>query len=224
VVRAEVEPIRDPDQPIIGDDGREIDPSDHLPTDTWAPEPERKSRKPEVIIRFKHSPRPTSRGNDTSRPAGPPRVGFRTTTETDRPSKKYTPTHVHTREPVDRTPPRADRGHDSYGSYSHNRGYSTPTSAERPRSSRGSVSPSPSSRSPLYDYNTGPPIPSKVPISHGSPGYPVAASHVSTGNPGMDALSRELKTIDIGTVGCSPSRAVRKYAPPRPSVTMGYAS
>ncbi|CEJ57402.1 Putative Conserved serine proline-rich protein [Penicillium brasilianum] len=223
-VRAEVEPIRDPDQPIIGDDGREIDPSDHLPTDTWAPEPERKSRKPEVIIRFKHSPRPTSRGNDTSRPAGPPRVGFRTTTETDRPSKKYTPTHVHTREPVDRTPPRADRGHDSYGSYSHNRGYSTPTTAERPRSSRGSVSPSPGSRSPLYDYNTGPPIPSKVPISHGSPGYPVAASHVSTGNPGMDALSRELKTIDIGSVGCSPSRAVRKYAPSRPSVTMGYAS
>ena len=84
-VRSEVEPIRDPDQPIIGDDGREIDPSDHLPTDTWAPEPERKTRKPEVIIRFKHSPRPTSRGNDTSRTAGPARVGFRTTTE-DRPS------------------------------------------------------------------------------------------------------------------------------------------
>jgi hypothetical protein len=224
VVRSEVEPMRDPDQPIIGDDGREIDPSDHLPTDTWAPEPERKTpRKPEVIIRFKHSPRPTSRGNDSSRPAGPPRVGFRTT-ETDRPSKKYTPTHVHTREPVERTPPRADRGHESYGSYSHSRGYSTPTSVDRPRSSRGSVSPSPGSRSPLYDYNTGPPIPSKVPISHGSPGYPVAASHVSTGNPGMDALSRELKTIDIGSVACSPSRAVRKYAPPRPSVSMGYAS
>lgn len=223
-VRAEVEPSRDPDQPIIGDDGREIDPSDHLPTDTWAPEPERKSRKPEVIIRFKHSPRPTSRGNDTSRPVGPPRVGFRTTTETDRPSKKYTPTHFHTHEPVDRTPPRADRGHESYGSYSHSRGYTTPTSTERPRSSRGSVSPSPGSRSPLYDYSPGPPIPSKLPISHGSPGYPVAASHTSTGNPGMDALSRELKSIDIGSVGCSPSRAVRKYAPPRPSVTMGYAS
>lgn len=223
-VRSEVEPIRDPDQPIIGDDGREIDPSDHLPTDTWAPEPERKNRKPEVIIRFKHSPRPVSRGNDTSRTAGPPRVGFRTTTE-DRPSKKYTPTHIHTREPVDRTPPRVDRGgHESYGSYSHSRGYSTPASAERPRSSRGSVSPSPSTRSPLYDYNTGPPIPSKVPISHGSPAYPVAPSYASNGNPGMDALSRELQTIDIGSVACNPSRAVRKYAPPRPSATMGYAS
>ena len=39
--------------PIIGNDGREIDPSDHLPSDTWAPEPERKNRKPEVVIRFR---------------------------------------------------------------------------------------------------------------------------------------------------------------------------
>ncbi|KAL8644361.1 MAG: hypothetical protein Q9226_007803, partial [Calogaya cf. arnoldii] len=33
------------DGPIIGNDGREIDPSDHLPTDTWAPEPESKAPK-----------------------------------------------------------------------------------------------------------------------------------------------------------------------------------
>ena len=39
--------------PIIGNDGREIDPTDHLPSDTWAPEPARKTRKPEVVIRFK---------------------------------------------------------------------------------------------------------------------------------------------------------------------------
>jgi hypothetical protein len=48
----EVEKLRD-QGPIIGNDGREIDPSDHLPSDTWAPEPERKSRKPEVVIRFR---------------------------------------------------------------------------------------------------------------------------------------------------------------------------
>ncbi|KAJ5115124.1 hypothetical protein NUU61_000883 [Penicillium alfredii] len=230
IVRAESEPTRDA-APIIGDDGREIDPSDHLPTDTWAPEPERKNRKPEVIIRFKHSARPTSRGNDTpSRSAGPPRVGFRTTPDTgsysaDRPSKRYTPTHEHPgAESVDRTPPRADRGHESYGGYTHSRGYSTPTSADRPRSShRGSVSPSPSSHSPLYDYSTGPPIPSKVPIS-AAPSYPVTSSNPNSGNPGMDALSRELKTIDIGSVGCSPGRgAVRRYAPRSPA-TMGYAN
>lgn len=39
--------------PIIGNDGRIIDPSDHLPADTWAPEPERKNRKPEHVIRIR---------------------------------------------------------------------------------------------------------------------------------------------------------------------------
>ncbi|KAJ5917943.1 hypothetical protein N7454_010318 [Penicillium verhagenii] len=221
-IRAEREPIRDLSQPIIGDDGREIDPSDHLPTDTWAPEPERKNRKPEVIIRFKHAPRerPTSRGNDaTSRSTGPPRVGFRTeTTSYSSDRKRYTPSHTQpSPEPMDRA---AQRGYDNYGDgYTQPRGYSTPTSTERPRSSRGSVSPSPGSRSPLYDYAPGPPIPSKVPVSQGAPSYPVAAS-----NPGMDALSRELKTIEIGSAGCSPSRAVRRYAPPRQPASIGYAS
>ncbi|KAJ5197818.1 uncharacterized protein N7498_006935 [Penicillium cinerascens] len=218
--RPEIESVRDLDQPIIGDDGREIDPSDHLPAETWAPEPEKKNRKPEVIIRFKHSPRPTSRGNETPPRNTPPRVGFRTTPDT---YKRYNPTHVHT-DSVDRTPPRADRGHESYGSYTHSRGYNTPTSADRPRSShRGSVSPTPSARSPIYDYSSGPPIPSKVPISQGASAYPVASNDVRSGRPGMDALSRELSTIDIGSVACSPSRAVRKYAP-RPPASMGYAS
>ncbi|KAJ5623475.1 hypothetical protein N7490_012080 [Penicillium lividum] len=226
VLRAEMEPIRDLSQPIIGDDGREIDPSDHLPTDTWAPEPERKNRKPEVIIRFKHSPRdrPTSRGNDTtSRSTGPPGVGFRTeTTSYSSDRKRYAPSHSQpSSEPVG-TP---QRGYDNYGGgYTQPRGYSTPTSTERPRSSRGSVSPSPGSRSPLYDYSPGPPIPTKVPIAQGSPSYPVAASNTSSGNPGMDALSRELKTIEIGSASCSPSRAVRRYAPPRQSASIGYAS
>lgn len=48
----EVQKIRD-QGPIIGNDGRVIDPSDHLPSDTWAPEPERKERKPEHVIRIR---------------------------------------------------------------------------------------------------------------------------------------------------------------------------
>ncbi|KAJ5668534.1 uncharacterized protein N7477_007104 [Penicillium maclennaniae] len=221
--RSEFESIRDPNEPIIGDDGREIDPSDHLPTETWAPEPEKKNRKPEVIIRFKNSPRPTSRGNDTPVRSTPPRVGFRTTPDTSSDYRRYNPS-VHS-DFVERTPPRADRGQESYSSVTHSRGYSTPTSADRPRSShRGSVSPTPSARSPLYDYSPGPPIPSKVPVSQGAPAYPVASSNVRGGRPGMDALSRELSTIDIGSASCSPSRAVRRYAPPRPSASMGYAS
>lgn len=50
--QSEVQKLRD-QGPIIGNDGRVIDPSDHLPTDTWAPEPERKTRKPEMVIRYK---------------------------------------------------------------------------------------------------------------------------------------------------------------------------
>jgi hypothetical protein len=48
----ELDKMRDPG-PIIGNDGRIIDPSDHLPADTWAPEPERKNRKPEHVIRIR---------------------------------------------------------------------------------------------------------------------------------------------------------------------------
>ncbi|KAJ5555396.1 hypothetical protein N7461_003866 [Penicillium sp. DV-2018c] len=227
-VRAKVEAMRDAETPIIGDDGREIDPSDHLPTDTWAPEPERKNRKPEVIIRFKHSPRPTSRGNDTppTRSSGPPRVGFRpevTTYPSDRPVK-YTPTHVQASPgSMVRTPPRQDYSRERSDSYAQSRGYNAPTSVDRPRSSRGSVSPSPGSRSPLYDYSPGPPIPNKVPVI-GSPSYPVMSGGPNGGNVPMDALSRELSTIDIGSAACSPGRgAVRKYVPRAPA-SMGYAS
>lgn len=46
------------DGPIIGSDGRVIDPSDHLPTETWAPEPEAKAprKTAQVNLRFRNSP------------------------------------------------------------------------------------------------------------------------------------------------------------------------
>ncbi|KAK4937558.1 hypothetical protein LTR10_021850 [Elasticomyces elasticus] len=48
----EVDKLRE-QGPIIGNDGRVIDPSDHLPANTWAPEPERKNRKPEHVIKIR---------------------------------------------------------------------------------------------------------------------------------------------------------------------------
>ncbi|GAB7357592.1 hypothetical protein MBLNU459_g0100t1 [Dothideomycetes sp. NU459] len=36
-------PLPNPDDPIVGWDGRTIDPSDHLPVHSWAPEPEKKT-------------------------------------------------------------------------------------------------------------------------------------------------------------------------------------
>lgn len=196
--RSEAEAARD-GVPIIGDDGKEIDPSDHLPTDTWAPEPEKKNRKPEVIIRFKN-PRTGSAA---------PRAPYKPQSAGPSPTNWRHQSYV-SPDPSVHTPPR---GREAYAG----RGYGTPNS-DPPLAYRKSVSPSPShSPSSFYEPSSGPPIPAKVPIAQ-----PVNQSYSARGgNPGMDALSRELKSIDIGSVGCSPGRGVRRHAP-KASVT-GYA-
>ncbi|KAL4920902.1 hypothetical protein BDW62DRAFT_208663 [Aspergillus aurantiobrunneus] len=190
--RSEAEAARE-EGPIIGDDGREIDPSDHLPTDTWAPEPDRRPRKPGVIVRFRNAP---TRTTPRTGPPAPPKE-FST-----RPTSSYIPST----EVVIAPRGDDDRGRTGYGGSpgtGHGRTYSTPSPQPQPR--RKSISPSPS---PMYapPANIGPPIPAKVPI--GAP----------TGR-GQDALSRELNSIDIGSVGFSSGRAMRKYIP-RPT---GYA-
>lgn len=187
--QSEAEAKREPG-PIVGDDGREIDPSDHLPTDTWAPEPERKNRKPEVIIRFKKS-----NANPSARDS---RGGYKPQPAEPSPGWRRQP---HVPDATARTPPRS---HEDYG-----RGQSIPKTNSPYRNS------APPSRSPcFYAPNTGPPIPNKVPIAQ-----PANQNHATaSNNPGMDALSRELKSIDIGSVGCTPGRG-RRYVPP--SVT-GY--
>jgi hypothetical protein len=55
-------------EPIIGNDGRVIDPSDHLPVDTWAPEYQRNNRKPEHVIRYKTKDETVRGGRMTSSP------------------------------------------------------------------------------------------------------------------------------------------------------------
>ncbi|EXJ94852.1 hypothetical protein A1O1_03250 [Capronia coronata CBS 617.96] len=69
----EIQELRD-QGPIIGNDGRVIDPSDHLPADTWAPEPERKDRMPEHVIRIrtKEETRLHNRGGSLPSSARPP--------------------------------------------------------------------------------------------------------------------------------------------------------
>ncbi|KAL2822165.1 hypothetical protein BDW59DRAFT_149726 [Aspergillus cavernicola] len=181
-----------PTGPIISDDGREIDPSDHLPTDTWAPEPDRKTRKPGVIVRFRNAPtRSTPR---TAAPAPPKEYA-------PRPTSSYMSSTD-----IVRISPHGDinRGRPGYGGSpgnGHGRTYSTPS----PQPRRNSVSPTPS---PMYAQAAiGPPIPAKVPIA-----APSAYR--------QDALSRELNSIDIGSVGFSSSRAMRKYVP---KAATGYA-
>jgi hypothetical protein len=154
--------------PIIGTDGRTIDPSDHLPTDTWAPEPERKPprRGPEITLRFRNAPQQPSasgprplretviRPHATPAATGPayPASEDVSTSPTaaagrNRLQKKnrLSPTHVHA-SPVlptsTGTSPYPLREHVNYGYGS---------------------SPGPVRRSP----GGGPPVPAKVPLGTG---------------------------------------------------------
>lgn len=176
------------DGPIIGSDGRIIDPSDHLPTDTWAPEPEQKPvrKGPEVTIRFRQSPRGAQPLSTATRPL----------LNEVRPQAMSTPIYPHSREttssatgrarlqkrspavmgqpasspivPTLNTTPRSSplREHENFGGYN-----------SCPMYARGSPG------------NIPPPIPNKVPI--GAPQEDWGAS----------ALSEEMRRIDIGVGG-----------------------
>ena len=228
--------------PIIGDDGREIDPSDHLPSDTWAPEPEKKNRKPELVVRFKNPPVQTSPpSSQVSKESRPIRVTFKPQSSDrlshspekswGRPSSSSSLQRSPGSGALEKASPRMEvaRGRDMY-SYGRGQSNSRSPGIDSSQSScRTSVSPSPgsSATSSLYaPVSTGPPIPAKVPIAQPmNQNYPMIAGNQYGGNApesgGIEALSRELNTIDIGSVGCNANRAIRKYVP---RVTTGYAS
>ena len=193
------------DGPIIGSDGREIDPSDHLPTDTWAPEPEPKvpRKRAEVTVRFKHSPqgaqpmppsrRPFAENQNVARPHSianpmsfqPPENVSPTTAHRNRLRKRMNavPTPHPASSPIvptvnNTTPERGlPRSYASdYPMREHdNRGYGS--SPNYTRNSPGGASGAP------------PPLPAKVPIHAGQEDW------------NMNALSEEMKRIDIGVGG-----------------------
>jgi hypothetical protein len=214
------------DGPIIGDDGRIIDPSDHLPSESWAPEPEKKNKKPEVIVRFKHNPQHSSYAARSSQrehhsaPTTPDAVVRsvirpRSTYVIQQPRQSYE-RHQRTSTTTTYTPPRpSTRDYDRQDPYAQPQQQHAPsptTYSTPPR--RRSISPNPQPRSsPLYSYaDSGPPIPAKVPIA-----APVSNGYMGGG---MDALSQEIQSIDIGPAGYDNSRGVRRYAP-RVPVTGG---
>ncbi|KKZ67350.1 hypothetical protein EMCG_06970 [[Emmonsia] crescens] len=247
--------------PIIGNDGRVIDPSDHLPTDTWAPEPERKSRKPEIVVRFKHAPQNTTRFSPRESTASPPttvpssyshapvpisqhaitpkatpqaRVRLHKQPLTTRPHSYiqptsstssravgkdhiYTHSHSYSHTPSPRTLPLRERDPYGYNGNSPTANTSTPPYNNN-HNSHTSTSPIPShhphSHSPSNQQltrhshyhshsnshhphsstsssiSTGPPIPAKVPVYGGG-----------SGGGELDALSEEMRRIDIGSGG-----------------------
>lgn len=196
--------------PIIGSDGRVIDPSDHLPTETWAPEPEVKTPKkgPQITMRFRQSPLGAQPMPASSRRA--------LNDTTARPHSVSTPIYTHSP--------------DSSASVSGSRArlqkksrvpgeQATPpanTSPLAPRIDTNSYNSTPRASPSAYalreheNYGYGsspthtrsspgvipPPVPGKIPMTAGQEEW------------GRDALSEEMRMIDIG-VGGGQSRVRR---------------
>lgn len=201
--------LRIEEGPIIGSDGRVIDPSDHLSTDTWAPEPEPKPPRkgPELTLRFRHSPQ----GAQPMPPSGTRRALQDTPT---RPHSISTPVYAH---PPDansagrnrllkksRASPAQPASSPAVPTLNSN---FTPTRTSMPRASASDY-PVPEhgnyydSGSPTYNVRTSPggappPVPGKIAI--------VPAQ----GEWGVNALSEEMRRIDIGVGGQARSRRSR---------------
>ncbi|KAL8717705.1 MAG: hypothetical protein Q9225_005082 [Loekoesia sp. 1 TL-2023] len=191
------------DGPIIGSDGRVIDPSDHLPTDTWAPEPEVKAPKKtaQVNIRFRNSPQGAQ-----PMPRSSPRVPHDSSA---RPASISTPTHNHNANsmPENISPVTAARARlQKKTRVSPTHPSSSPAVPTINTALQNPVLRSTASDYPLQEhenygygnsptYNrpspTGipPPVPGKVPIAMGQEDWR------------RDPLSEELSRIDIGVGG-----------------------
>ena len=191
--------------PIIGSDGREIDPSDHLPAETWAPEPESKApkKKPEITVRFRRSPA-------GAQPM--PVAGRRPTDPVARPGPQVTPVYAHSSDAISPTPTARTRLQKK-SRVAIAQPVSSPVIPTINSNIRGGI-PRAVSEHPLrehenYGHNSSPtyarsppalppPIPGKVPLN------------ANTGQEdwGMNALSEEMRRIDIG-VGAGSGRARR---------------
>lgn len=199
------EPSHD-EEPIIGDDGRVIDPSEYLPTETWAPEPERKNAKkaPEPVSRS----RPSPQGAQPMPPAGrrPLRGGAA------RPHSISTPIYAHSPDSV--SPSSAPRNRLQRRLMNTptqpNSSPAVPTIHSMPRSlPRASTSDYPLREHENYGYSAGspqyargspsgpPPIPAKLPLAAGQEDY------------GTLSMSEEMRRIDIG-VGAGSGRTRRR--------------
>ncbi|MCJ1285021.1 hypothetical protein MMC26_004358 [Xylographa opegraphella] len=187
--------------PIIGSDGRIIDPSDHLPTETWAPEPEQKPPRkgPEITFRFRQSPLGAQ-----PMPNSVPRPPRQTVI---RPHSIATTVHSYSVDSVSPTTTGRNRlQKKSRMSPTHansspvlpiNDGISSTLPLREQVNYGSSSTPAYSRSSP----NAPPPVPAKLPLSTNQEDW------------GTDALSEEMRRIDIG-VGAGTAKTRRsRYGP-----------
>ncbi|KAI8187614.1 hypothetical protein KHU50_001110 [Colletotrichum sp. SAR 10_65] len=169
----------DPDEKIITHDGREIDPSDHLPMDTWAPEPEPKGPKTPATA----SVSPVSYDSDRYSTPPAPNAGARNRLQ----KKTQRMSALPSTSPAGSSPlaPISSHNYQDHGSDF------TP-----PRMSRASTWDYPSeNHAPQYGSSPGgmrggPPIPAKIPL-------PIM-SGANNASESEWALMQEMSRIDIG--------------------------
>ncbi|KAF6821932.1 C2 domain containing protein [Colletotrichum plurivorum] len=206
----------DPDEKIITHDGREIDPSDHLPMDTWAPEPEPKGPKTPATasVRSRVSAAPAPQVTPTSgrrqlRIAGRPQSQVSPVTYNSDPystavattgsggrnrlqKKTQRMSALPSTSPAGSSPLAPISSHN----YQDNGSDFTP-----PRLPRASTWDYPSeNHAPQYGSSPGgmrggPPIPAKIPLPVMSGAMPAS---YGGGNQGEWALMQEMSRIDIG--------------------------
>lgn len=172
--------------PIVGWHGQEIDPSDHLPVDSWAPEPEVKNpTKTYGLGRDRDFGPRSGQGitNTAGRVSKDTMINVRRKTQpTPEPEPEPQPQKIRARL-VKRPGPSSPimeplRDHQNFNP--------VPNPYEQQQYSRGMREPSPG-RSPGGYGGYAPSIPPKVPLQQQEYDY------------GPDALSREISSIDIGS-------------------------
>lgn len=197
----------DPDAKIVTYDGREVDPSDHLPVESWAPEPEAKQPK-------QASPEPRARPSPSGAQPMPPsgrrqlRVAGRPQPPPAAPHPSYGPQEPHT------PPAPGSAGRNRLHKKTRSSAAASPAgvgssplapiSSENYQDRQSPYTPTRGTqRSPNhYDYPNenhaphygAPPIPAKVPIGGGGGAVMSGANGVV----GDDALMQEMQRIDIG--------------------------
>ncbi|MCJ1247621.1 hypothetical protein MMC30_004836 [Trapelia coarctata] len=194
--------------PIIGIDGKVIDPSDHLPTDTWAPEPERKTPRkgPEIHLRFNSAPRGAQPMSNSG-----PRLPRETVI---RPHSIATTVHSYSADNISPTAAvrnrlqKKTRAGPSHANSSPILPVSNGTPPSYPL--REHVNYGMGGSSPGYPQDSPsapPPVPAKVPLAAGT-------RQEDWGMGGISALSEEMKRIDIGLGPGSGGRNRRsRYGP-----------
>ncbi|KAF7555852.1 hypothetical protein G7046_g6455 [Stylonectria norvegica] len=185
----------DEDKKILDYDGREIDPSDHLPMDTWAPEPEPKNKQP--------SPEPRSRPSLSGAQPMPPST--RRAPRNSRPHSTSLSLQSYVPPENPRTPPAGRnrlQKRTSRVSAGTSPAASSPLGPISPDNYQDRQSPYTPSRSlpraSTWDhqnenrapYGSGPPIPAKIPL-------PIMSGAIGGSN--ELALLEEMQRIDIGT-------------------------